>query len=152
MKPDTERAKARVPGTHQDLMPARAVDPDMVGRDVGATLVELLLALAIMVGVVALAAPALQRTRAQLQLERQIDGAAHYLEAERLRAMQINETVVVSARLRQLLPTLDGDPPQFTFRPDGSGEGGRVQVGSGRQSRIIDLDPVTSRPRINVAR
>lgn len=139
-------------GLHLPLA-ARLRQNGCPGRsDTGATLVELMVALAVVVAIVAMTIPALQRTQANLATERQADGAVQLLEAERLRAMRTNQVVVVSSALGQFSNYGESQLPTFTFRPDGSADGGRLRIGAGSQSRIIALDAVTSRPRINAAR
>lgn len=120
--------------------------------DSGATLVELMVALAVAIAIVGLAVPALRSAQGRLELDRQVDAVVHLLEAERLRALRRNEVVIVSDALRAVLAADDRALPSFTFRPDGSGNGGQVRIGSGTHARIIGLDPLTSRPRVYAAR
>ncbi|MFM9942643.1 MAG: Tfp pilus assembly protein FimT/FimU [Hyphomicrobiaceae bacterium] len=135
-------------------MPHRVLSSGEAG-DSGFTVLEMLVALAILVGIVLLALPALQRTEARFASERAVAAIVQSLEKGRADAQRSNMIVVV----RPAVPTsatTAGQYPAFTFRPDGTGFGARIQTGAhadpGADTRIIDLDPLTARPRVYAPR
>ncbi len=114
--------------------------------DAGFTLIELVIALAIMILVTAVAMPALDRARNNTALDRAAAAIIAELDGARTTALRTNAPQEIVLNLaRAGLAT--AQPSTFTFRPDGSGQGGPLTLASGTRRITIALDPLTGLAR-----
>lgn len=142
-------------------------------RDEGFTLVEVLIAVAILAAIAALAGPLLRPERADSAWRRGVTGLAAELRQARSHAITSAHEVTIEidgrerrfvstagksgafggqARLTLTLPrteAIDGDRGRVRFFADGSSSGGTIVITTGQRSAVIRIDPFTGASRVS---